>query len=53
VRGDSRGGTGDVVIPWKARRKKMASGDTIVASGRQIFFPDESKPGFCNCANLR
>jgi len=39
-RGDSTGGTGDVGRPWETRRKKMVSGDTIVASGRQIIFAD-------------
>jgi len=42
-RGDGTGGRGDVRMPWETGRKQMASGDTIVASGRRIIFANEAE----------
>jgi len=40
-RGESTGGRGDTGRPWETGNKGIASGDTIVALGRQIIFADE------------
>jgi len=53
-RGDGTGGRGDTGRPWETGKKGMASGDTIVASGRQIIVADEDTCGLvtCVCFNI-